>query len=112
MAKLIKTEDGSFRVVFNTDDVIDAVEDHLGKDAADMLREELERPDEQEEADEGLERKLKEQTEHYMKVFRELRKQSGMIARLIRQREIDRVALSVAAGKIGRITWEEIKRGR
>ena len=40
----------------------------------------------------------------------ELRKESETIANLIRGKEIDRKALSTAAGNIGCITWREASR--
>lgn len=40
----------------------------------------------------------------------ELRKQSETIAGLIREKDIDRRALSAAAGAIGCITWREMIR--
>jgi hypothetical protein len=40
----------------------------------------------------------------------ELRKESETIAGLIREKEIDRRALSAAAGNIGCITWREANR--
>ena len=40
----------------------------------------------------------------------ELRSYSETIAGLIREKEIDRRALSAAAGSIGRITWREVNR--
>ena len=39
----------------------------------------------------------------------ELRQQSEIIAGLIREKEIDRRALSSAAGTIGSITWRELR---
>ena len=47
---------------------------------------------------------------HHKEVMEELQKESAIIARLIRSREVDRRALSATAGNIGRITWREVSR--
>ena len=48
--------------------------------------------------------------EHHKEVMAELRKESEIIAGLIRKKEIDRKALSTAAGNIGIITFREVSR--
>ena len=45
---------------------------------------------------------------HHREVMHSLREESEKIACLIRERDIDRKALSTAAGRIGTITWREL----
>ena len=57
-----------------------------------------------------LEKEADSLREHHREVMAELRKESEIIAGLIRKKEIDRKALSTAAGNIGSITWREAGR--
>ena len=55
-----------------------------------------------------LEAEVKGIRDHHHEVMNSLREESEKIACLIRERDIDRKALSTAAGKIGTITWREL----
>ena len=58
---------------------------------------------------EDLEKEVEGLRARHKEVMQELRRQSETIAGLIREKEIDRKALSSAAGAIGSITWRELR---
>ena len=108
MPSVIQLKSGRTETVFDLDGMLYLVERHLGSDARCLL-EELTTPEEDDAAYiADLEAEYKRYRDHHHEVMRELRDLSETEARLIREKEIDRKALSAVAGKIGRITWREI----
>ena len=111
MAHVIELTDGSIHTIFGEKDMLALVDEHMG----DYARKELEEMLLEHEVDadylEELESELKGSGEHHIEVMEELRRQSEIIAGLIREKDIDREALSKAAGIIGTITWRELNAG-
>ncbi len=108
MAHVIGLKDGSRHIIFSGQDIISLVDEYLGYE----VRRELEDLLSEKELDAGyiedLEAELKGAGEHHTEVMEALRKQSEIIAGLIRESDIDRKALSAVAGTIGIITWREL----
>ena len=105
---VIQLKSGQTETVFDLEDMMYLVEQHMGSDARCLL-EELASP-EGDDADyiADLEKENQQLRDHHHEVMVELRKLSETEARLIQEKEIDRKALSTVAGKIGTITWREI----
>ena len=108
MAHVIELTDGSTRTIFGEQDIVSLVDEYLGYEARRELEDLL--SDQNFEAGyiENLEAELKGTREHHIEVMETLRKQSEIIAGLILEEDIDRKALSAAAGTIGTITWREL----
>ena len=108
MAQVIQLKAGSVETVFDLPDVLSLIDTHMGDEVRRWLEDWLD--DQEDDADyiEDLEKDLQAEKDHRKEVMRTLREQSGTIARLIREKEIDRKALSAAAGVIGTTTWREL----
>ena len=111
MASVITLPNGRNETVFDLRDLLELVETHLGDEARRLLEEYLEPESEDAEYIEYLEKEADQRRTHYKDVMKQLREQSETIARLIREKEIDRKALSHAAGVIGTVTWREMNVG-
>ena len=108
MANVILLKGGQVETVFDLDDLLYLIDRDMGYDTR-ILLEELTAPeDDSEEYIAQLEKENQQLREHHREVMQALRAQSETIARLIREPEIDRKALSTTAGVIGKITWREI----
>ena len=108
MANVIQLKTGQCETVFDLEDLLRLVEQHMGDETRHLLEELTAPPDDNAEYIEQLEQENRELRDHHHAVMRELRTLSETEARLIQEREIDRQALSTVAGKIGTITWREI----
>ena len=108
MANVIQLKSGRCETVFDLEDLLRLIEEHMGDETRCLLEELTAPPDDNTEYIEQLEQENRELREHHRAVMRELRTLSETEARLIQEREIDRQALSTVAGKIGTITWREI----
>ena len=108
MANVIQLKDGSIETVFNTRDLLDLIGNHMGFEIQRLLEERLEEPEFLELYIADLERDADDLRTRYKERMAELREQSETISRLIREKEIDRKALSAAAGAIGSLTWREL----
>jgi len=108
MADVIQLKDGSVETVFDTRDLLDLIGNHMGFEIQRLLQERLEEPESLEEHITGLEKDADDLRARYKERMTELREQSETIARLIREKDIDRRALSAAAGAIGSMTWREL----
>ena len=108
MAQVIQLKDGSVETVFDLPDVLYLIEQHMGDETRRWLEDWL--ADQEDDANyiEDLEKDLQAEKDPRKEVMRTLREQSETIARLIREKEIDRKALSAAAGVIGTTTWREL----
>ena len=111
MANVIQLKSGRCETVFDLEDLLYLVEQHMGSDARRLLEDLTAPEDDAAEYIDSLEKETQELREHHKAVMRELRTLSETEARLIQEREIDRQALSTVAGKIGTITWREINVG-
>ena len=108
MAHVIELTDGCTRTIFGKQDIVSLVDEYLGYEARRELVDLLSEQDLNAGYIDDLERELKGAGEHHIEVMEALRKQSEIIAGLILEEDIDRKALSAAAGIIGTITWREL----
>ena len=108
---VIALPDGKTEVIFDDRDFMNLLEERLGYDARVWLEERLEPTGNDAEYIAYLEKEVEAQKKRRLDAMKALRKQSETIAELIREKEIDRVKLSHAAGAIGMITWREINVG-
>ena len=111
MAHVIEVLNGGVHVISNERDLLDLVDEYMG----DYVRRELEEillDLEVKNSDfDDLISELEREKDHHNEVMEKLLEQSETIAGLIREKAIDREALSKAAGIIGTITWRELNAG-
>ena len=110
MANTILLTNGRIETVFKERDFLDLVVEYMGSDAREWLEERLAEQDGDADVVSYLEKEVDSLRVHHKEVMEKLRKESEIIAGLIRKKEIDRKALSTAAGNIGSITWREASR--
>ena len=108
MPSVIQLKNGQVETIFDLEDLLYLVEQHMGNEARRYLADFAAPETDDAEYIADLEKENKELREHHHEVMEELRSLSAQEARLIQEREIDRKALSAVAGKIGTITWREI----
>ena len=108
MADVITLKNGRNEIVFDERSFLDLVDEHMGPEARRWLEDWLSESDDDSEYIDDLEQELASAKDHHKDVMAQLRQQSETIASLIREKEIDRKALSIAAGTIGTITWREL----
>ena len=111
MANVIQLKSGRCETVFDLEDLLGLVEEHMGCDARRLLEELTAPDDDAAEYIDSLEKENKRLRNHHHEVMEDLRAQAETIARLIQKPEIDRSALSTVAGIIGKTTWREINVG-
>ena len=107
MANVITLPDGRNETIFDEQDFLWLIDRYMGFDARCWLEDLLTG---REDDSDDLEKEADSLRARHKEVMEELRKESETIAGLIREKEIDRRALSTAAGNIGRITWREVNR--
>ena len=105
MANVITLPDGRNETIFDEQDFLWLVDRYMGFDARCWLEDLLTG---REDNSDDLEKEADRLYEHHKEVMAELRKESETISGLIREKDIDRRALSAAAGNIGCITWREM----
>ena len=108
MADVLELSDGSIHTVFDVRDVMELIDTHVGSEVRRWLEEYLTEDDDLGDYVSDLEAEVKGIRDHHHEVMNSLREESEKIACLIRERDIDRKALSTAAGRIGTITWREL----
>ena len=108
MADVIQMMDGRVVTVFDTRDLLDLIGNHMGSEIQRLLEERLEEPESLDAYIADLEKDRDDLRVRYKERMAELREQSETIARLIREKDIDRKALSAAAGTIGTLTWRQL----
>ena len=108
MADVITLKNGRNETLFDDRDFIALVDEHMGYEARRWLEDLLGSNDDVGDYIDDLEKELTGAKEHHRSVMDQLRQQSETIAKLIREKDIDRKALSTAAGQIGCITWREL----
>ncbi len=108
MPSVIQLKSGQTETVFDLPGMLYLVEQYMGSDARCMLEDLITPENDDTEYIADLEKDIQKLRDHHHEVMEELRKLSETEARLIREKEIDRKALSTVAGKIGTITWREI----
>lgn len=108
MANVITLPDGRNETIFDERDFMDVLERYMGSEARLWLEDWLGENDDVADYIGDLEKEADGLRAHHKEVMAELRTHSETIAKLIREKEIDRKALSAEAGKIGCITWREV----
>ena len=108
MADVITLKNGRNEIVFDERSFLELVDEYMGPDARHWLEDWLSENDDASDYIDDLEKELTGAKEHHTDVMAQLRQQSETIAGLIREKEIDRKALSTSAGQIGCITWREL----
>lgn len=108
MADVITLKNGRNEIVFDERSFLDLVDEHMGPEARRWLEDWMAENDDDSDYIDDLEQELAGAKDHHKDVMTQLRQQSETIASLIREKEIDRKALSTAAGTIGTITWREL----
>ena len=111
MANVIQLRDGSTHTVFDLRDALRLVEEHMGDETRRLLEDSIAEIENPEQYISDLEKENQRLREHHREVMQTLRELSETEAKLIREKEINRVALSSVAGKIGKITWREVNVG-
>jgi len=106
MVNVITLPDGRNETIFNERDFMELLDKYMGFEARRWLEEWL-RENSDTDCIEALEKEMDKLIEHHKETMEELRNQSETIASLVREKDIDRKALSAAAGTIGCITWKE-----
>ncbi len=109
MADVIQLADGSVHTLFDERDALELVDSYMGMEMRRWLENWISESDDDAAYIEDLEKEAEGLRAHHKEVMAELRRQSETIAVLIREKEIDRRALSSAAGAIGSITWRELR---
>ena len=109
MEDVIQLSDGSVHTLFDERDALDLIDCCMGMEMRRWLENWMSEGDDDAAYIEDLEKEAEGLRVHHKEVMAELRQQSETIARLIREKEIDRKALSSAAGAIGSITWRELR---
>ena len=109
MADVIQLLDGSVYTIFDERDAMELIDRYMGMEMRKWLEDRLSESDDDVAYIEDLEKEADGLRAHHKEVMAELRKQSETIAGLIREKEIDRKALSAAAGAIGCLTWRELR---
>ncbi len=108
---VIALPDRKAEFILDDRDFLNLVEERMGYDARCWLEERLEPSGDDAEYIAYLEKEIEAMKKHRQEAMTALRKQSESINGLIREKEIDRVKLSHAAGAISMITWREINVG-
>jgi ferritin-like metal-binding protein YciE len=109
MADVIQLSDGSVHTLFDERDALELVDSCMGMEMRRWLENWISESDDDAAYIEDLEKEAEGLRAHHKEVMQELQRQSETIAGLIREKEIDRKALSSAAGAIGSITWRELR---
>lgn len=109
MADVIQLSDGSVHTLFDDRDALDLIAARMGWDMREWWEDRLADDDDAGDYIEYLEKECDRLRAHHKEVMAELRQQSETIAGLIREKDIDRRALSTAAGTIGCTTWREMR---
>jgi ferritin-like metal-binding protein YciE len=109
MADVIQLLDGSVYTIFDERDAMELIDRYMGMEMRKWLEDWLNEGDDDAAYIDDLEKEAEGLRAYHKEVMAELRKQSETIAGLIREKEIDRKALSAAAGAIGCLTWRELR---
>ena len=110
MADVIQLSDGSVHTIFDERDALDLIDGCMGAEMRNWLEDLLGGNDDDAVYITDLEKEMNDLRAHHREVMEELRKHSEAVAALIREKKIDRKALSTAVGAIGCVTWREVNR--
>ena len=109
MADVIQLSDGCVHTVFDERDALELIDQYMGMEMRRWIEDWMSEGDDDAAYIDDLEKEAEGLRAHHKEVMQELRRQSETIAGLIREKEIDRKALSSAAGAIGCVTWREMR---
>ena len=110
MADVIQLSDGSVHTIFDERDALELIDQRMGMEMRRWIEDWMSEGEGDADYIDYLEKEAEGLRAHHKEVMQELRRQSETIAGLIREKEIDRRALSAAAGAIGCVTWREMIR--
>lgn len=110
MADVIQLLDGSVHTVFDDRDTLELVGTYMGWEIQRWLEARLSGGEGMEDYIDDLEKEVDSLRVHHKEVMAELRQHSEAIAALIREKNIDRKALSTEAGAVSCVTWREMNR--
>ena len=89
--------------------MLELVDEYMGTDARMWFEDYLAEADSQTADVTAMETWYEKRIEHYQQVIRELRTHADKLAGLIREKELNRTAISHEAGQIGVITGRELR---
>ena len=98
MANVIQLKSGQTETVFDLEDLLRLVEEHMGDETRRLLEDFTAPPEDQTEYIDYLETENRQLRDHHHEVMTELRSLFESEARLIQEKEINRKALSTIAG--------------
>lgn len=114
MADVITVNGGGTAILSELRDFTELVEEHISFEAARWLEGYLsDAYGEEGEIDaviDEYEKDMEKQKGRYRQVMEEIRAEAEMLSGLIREKDLDRKAISNAAGRIGSLTWREVNR--
>ena len=110
MANVIVMPDGRNETIFSEQDFMDVLEKYMGSQARRWLEDWMGENDDDADYTDDLEKETDSLRASHKEAMTLLRTHSETIARLIREKEIDRKALSATVGSISCITWKEVNR--
>ena len=110
MAHVLTTNSGENVILMDFRDFTDLVERHIGIEARDWLLEYLGDAYGEEPEIDAVINEYENERDSHKQVMEEIRKEAEKLAGLIRERELNRSAISQTAGRIGSITWREVNR--
>lgn len=111
MGTIIKLKDGSLETIFNEEDLIRLIEEHMGREMKEAVIQwvnevELAHGDD-EECIHELNELISEDRAHHKEVMKEMDEVSAVLATLIAEPAQDRKAISEVAGKLRKIIRRE-----
>ena len=109
MADVIQLSDGSIHTIFDGRDALDLIDRRMGMEMRRWIEDWMSEGEGDADYIDYLEKEAEGLRTHHKEVMAGLRQQSETIAGLIREKEIDRKALSTAAGIISCTTWREMR---
>jgi len=89
--------------------MLELVDEYMGMDARMWFEDYLAGADSQTADVAAMETWYEKRSEHYRQVIRELRAHAEKLSGLIREKELNRTAISHEAGQIGVITGRELR---
>lgn len=105
----IQLKDKKVATIMEPRHMLELMDEYMGYDARVWIEEYLTGADSQTADVAAMEEFYEKRIDHYQEVIRELRSHSEKLAGLIREKELNRVAISHEAGQIGVITGRELR---
>lgn len=105
----IQLKDKKVATIMEPRHMLELVDEYMGYDARVWIEDYIAGADCQTADVAAMETWYEKRIEHYQEVIRELRSHAEKLAGLIREKELNRVAISHEAGQIGVITGKELR---